>query len=212
MRGVLLALAVGAPIALSAQVDTLRVDSLGRIVPLREAPRRSPVSLQVVDSLQPPISSRRAFIYSFILPGLGQAKLQRHSAGAIFFGFEMISVAMLGKSAYDLRIAKRGARVSLPNSFVVGADGRVTFDSLGVPIVKDTVPNRYGVPADDERRSLVKARQLHYEDWLAMLFFSHLFSAADALVAAQLWDVPREVEFRRLPNGDLGVGAKIFFP
>lgn len=201
-----------------AQRDTLRTDSLGRIVPRVAAagvPVRNATSttsvLRVVDSLTPPISGRRAFVYSFLLPGLGQAKLGRHSAGALFFGFEMVSMAMLGKSAYDLRIAKRGAGVMLPNSFELDSDGRVKFDTLGVPIVKDSVPNRYGVPEDDERRSLVKARQLHVEDWYAMLFFSHLFAAADALVAAQLWDVPKQVEFRRLPNGDLGVGARIHF-
>jgi hypothetical protein len=36
----------------------------------------------------------------------------------------------------------------------------------------------------------VRTRRLHYEDWLAVLVFNHLFAGADAFVAAQLWDLP----------------------
>jgi hypothetical protein len=57
----------------------------------------------------------------------------------------------------------------------------------------------------------VKARRLHYEDWVAMLIFTHLFSGADAFVSAHLRDLPRQVELRRLPSGATGVGARISF-
>jgi len=31
------------------------------------------------------------------------------------------------------------------------------------------------------------------EDWAALIFFTHLFSAADAFVSAHLWDVRVQV-------------------
>src|SRR6185503_8537197 len=34
----------------------------------------------------------------------------------------------------------------------------------------------------------IKARRTHYEDWIAAIIFNHLFSGADAYVAANLWD------------------------
>jgi hypothetical protein len=56
----------------------------------------------------------------------------------------------------------------------------------------------------------VKARRLHFEDWIAMLAFNHLFSAADAYVSAHLWDLPAQVEMRALPRGN-GIGISIPF-
>jgi hypothetical protein len=46
----------------------------------------------------------------------------------------------------------------------------------------------------------VRARKQHVEDWVALLIFNHLFAAADAFVAAQLWDVPARVSVQR--DGD----------
>lgn len=162
------------------------------------------------DTLGPPISPGRAFLYSLILPGLGQSRLGRPSAGAMYFGFELTSVAMLSKSAYDLSIAKRRFREHVVNSYEVDAMGRPVLDPLGIPVPADTVPNRYA-PNDeeDELRSRLKARRLHYEDWVAMLLFTHLFSGADAFVAAQLWDLPTQVGLQRLPGGATGIGARV---
>jgi len=47
------------------------------------------------------------------------------------------------------------------------------------------------------------------QDWTVLLVFNHLFAAAEAYVAAQLWDFPAEVRFRVLPSGDLGLGIQI---
>jgi hypothetical protein len=129
----------------------------------------------------------------------------------MYFGFELTSIAMLSKSAYDLRIAKRRIREHIVNTYQVDANGRPVLDSLNRPIPKDTVPNRYAATGEDELRSRLKARRLHYEDWIAMLAFTHLFSGADAFVAAHLWDLPEQVEIRRLPGGATGVGARIRF-
>jgi hypothetical protein len=172
---------------------------------------RDTTAVQRQDSLRPPITPRRAFLYSLVLPGLGQSKLGRPSAGAMYFGFELTSVAMLGKSAYDLRVAKRRVREHIVNTYRLDANGRPLLDSLDRPIPNDTVPNRYAATDEDELRSRLKARRLHYEDWIAMLAFTHLFSGADAFVAAHLWDLPEHVEIRRLPGGATGVGARLRF-
>ena len=38
---------------------------------------------------------------------------------------------------------------------------------------------------------------------MALLIFNHLFSGADAFVAAQLWDLPANVAIRWLPGGPM---------
>ena len=178
-----------------------------------QPPRRDTVAriAQARDTLGPPITPRRAFLYSLALPGLGQSKLGRPSAGAVYFGFELTSIAMLSKSAYDLRIAKRRVREHIVNTYQVDAEGRPLLDSLDRPIPNDTLPNRYAATGEDELRSRLKARRLHYEDWVAMLFFTHLFAGADAFVSAHLWDLPAQVGFEQLPGGAKGIGIRLPF-
>ena len=56
----------------------------------------------------------------------------------------------------------------------------------------------------------MRARRVHYEDWLAAILFNHLFSGADAFVAAQLWDLPTQVSAR--PDaGGVTVAARLTF-
>lgn len=195
--------------ALSSNAEAQRADStrVGVTPPsdsARRASRQAPK-----DPFAPPITPRRAFLYSLAVPGLGQARLDRSSAGAIYTAAELVSIAMLGKSRYELNIAKRRVRESVVNSYAVDGNGAPTFGADGRPIVKDTLVSRYAQPGDDELRSRLKARRLQYEDWVALLAFTHLFSAADAFVSAHLWDLPRQVEIRSLPSGALGVGARL---
>ena len=63
---------------------------------------------------RPPVSARRAFLYSLLLPGLGQTALDRPSAGAFFFVIEATALGMVGKSLQDLREAKRFVGDSVP--------------------------------------------------------------------------------------------------
>ncbi|MBL8959194.1 MAG: hypothetical protein JNJ98_05020 [Gemmatimonadetes bacterium] len=176
--------------------------------PVAQDTVRRPVA-RLVDPFAPPITPRRAFLYSLAVPGLGQSRLQRPSAGAIYVAVEAISVAMLAKSRYDLNIAKRRVRESLVKNFASGPEGATFKD--GKPVVQDTVVSRYAQPTNDELRSRLKARRLHYEDWVALLAFTHLFSGADAFVSAHLWDLPRQVEMRTLPSGATGVGFRVPF-
>lgn len=202
--GLFLALVAAAPLLAQAR-DSARVT-----LPDSAQPR---VRVRVArDSLGPPISPRRAFLYSLAIPGLGQSRLQRPTSGAVYVALEMTAITMLVKSRYDLSIAKRRVKERLVNTYAIDpTTGLPRFDAEGRPIVADTVVSRYATPADDQLRSRLKARRLHYEDWVAMLAFTHLFAGADAFVSAHLWDLPRQVEVRRLPSGSTGIGARLPF-
>jgi hypothetical protein len=50
---------------------------------------------------------------------------------------------------------------------------------------------------------LIAARKTHVEDWVAVLVFNHLFAGIDGYVAAQLWQLPAQVEMRAFPHGML---------
>lgn len=149
------------------------------------------------DTLRPPISPRRAFLYSLMLPGAGQAKLDRGYAGGMFFLIEVASLALVHRSAEDLRIARASAGDSVPLRFQFDAvTGLPVLDTNGNPTVAEWRVSRF-----DE--AYVRTRRLHYEDWIAVLIFNHLFAGADAFVAAQLWDLPGKVAIRQTPFGPL---------
>ncbi|MBU6365858.1 MAG: hypothetical protein KJT01_06570 [Gemmatimonadetes bacterium] len=113
-------------------------------------------------------------MYSLGLPGLGQSRLQRGTAGALFASVELAAIVMVRRSSADLREARRYRADSLPAQFTVQG---TTLAGSG------TVPVRFS--ADLER-----TRRLHVEDWIAVVAFNHLLAGADAFVSAQLWDMP----------------------
>ena len=117
----------------------------------------------------PPIRPKTALFRSLLVPGWGQASLDRGTAGATYFALEAGSIAMLIFAKKELSVAKRAARDS-------------TF-------VADTVA--LGPPPELAAR--VRVRRSQVEDWAALIFFTHLFSAADAFVSAHLWDVRVQV-------------------
>lgn len=129
---------------------------------------------RIPSRLSPPISPRRAFLYSLVLPGFGQSRLDRGTSGALFSSIELAALVMVRRSKADLREVNRYRIDTLPATFAV-VNG--VFRSTG------TITNRF-------TPDLERTRRLHVEDWLAVLAFNHLFGAADAFVAAQLWDVP----------------------
>ncbi len=140
----------------------------------------APVSTLFATEGDPPISPRRAFLYSLAAPGVGQVKLGRGNAAALFTSAEAFAVGMLVKSYYDLGVAKRFRRDSIPTIF--------TTD----PETGQLVPG--GFVTGQFSPGLIRARRLHVEDWLAALALIHLLSGIDAFVAAQLWDVPIDIE------------------
>ncbi len=131
----------------------------------------------------PPITPRRAFLYSLALPGYSQSILGRPTAGAIFVLTETIAIAMLRESSADLREARRFRTDSL---VVLGTD----------PTTGAVITQRSGY-----NDALINVRKGHVEDWVAFLLANHLFAAADGYVAAHLWDLPSQVSVRAGPNG-----------
>lgn len=124
---------------------------------------------------QAPLSPKRAFLTSAALPGLGQSKLDRGSSGALFAAVELAAVVMLRRSNADYHEAKRFQLDTIPTDFALGSNGK---------------PVKLGSTATGYTADLVRTRRLHREDWIAVIAFNHLFSGADAFVAAQLWDMP----------------------
>lgn len=171
-----------------ARRDTLRSrapDSLSR------GAARSPR-----DSLATPISPRRAFVYSVLLPGTAQAILNRPVAGALFVSVEVLALALASKAAYDLRFARAHQNDTVVVAYAVDpATGQPVLDPrTGLPTPVGTEQNGHGA-------ALVKARRVHFEDWIAALAANHLFAGADAFVAALLWDLPSRLSIRALPRG-----------
>ncbi len=166
--------------ALIAAPGTQCLDA--QVRPDTAASRASPDTMARVDTvgprpeLRPPLSPRRAFLYSLLLPGYSQSVLGRHRAGALQLAFEAASLIMIRQSASDVREARRMLADSIPVSFVGPA---------GQPLIRwERTPFS---------ASLIRSRQSHLEDWIAVLIANHLFSAADGYVASLLWDLPTEI-------------------
>jgi hypothetical protein len=148
----------------------------------RVGPRQPTVDTTTKPIPAPPLSPRRAFLYSLLLPGYSQTVLGRPTAAAIFALTESIGIAMLRESQADLSEARRLRTDSL---VVIGVDAN------GVPIT-------YQAYYSD---GLISIRRGHVEDWVAFLIANHLFASADAYVAAHLWDLPTQVSVRPTPSG-----------
>lgn len=159
----------------------------------RDAPR--PSGVPSPKRFEAPVTPFGAFWRSFLLPGWGQAVLDRPVAGAVFGTAEALSVAMIRKAAYDLREARRYGADSVIVSTWRVVNGREVLDSLGRPAIATTTRNRWTQDA------IQPARATFREDWAAALVFIHLISGVDAFISAQLWDLPAQVAIRPAPMG-----------
>jgi hypothetical protein len=133
--------------------------------------------------LRPPLTPRRAFLYSLVMPGYAQSVLGRNRTSSLIMAFETVALVMIRESAGSLREARRNLADSVIVSYV---------DASGQPrLVYQRTPFS---------AALVRSRQEQLEDWIAVLVGNHLFAGADAYVAALLWDLPAEVAFRATPR------------
>lgn len=178
-----LLLAVLLPAIAAAQ----RVDSASASVV--KAPEQERTTIP--DSLRPPVTPRRAFLYSLLAPGYSQSLLGRHRAAVLMLAFEGIALAMIHESAADLQEARRTANDSVVISYVT--PGNSATRTIKAPRFDD---------------DYVRVRRSHLEDWIAVLIANHLFSGADAFVAANLWDVPAQLSVRVTP-GRAVLGASL---
>ena len=184
------AMACLAPVAARAQ----RADTTHRADTTRRAPPKTTAAVVArPDSLAAPLTPRRALVYSIFVPGSAQSILGRHKAAAAFVLVEAITISMVRESVADVRQARRFANDTTVVSYV---------DGSGNPLV----PPLIRPPQFDS--SFVKSRRAHTEDWAALLVANHLFSAADAFVAANLWKVQAHLSLQATPDGAV-VGASL---
>lgn len=176
-------------IALVLALCTATVGSAQSTDSARAGMSASPKPALRDSSLVPPLSPRRAFLMSLLIPGYSQLRLQRPNGAALFGAAEVLSIGMARKAALDLREARRGARDSVVLTWQTNpVTGGVLVDSITGKPKPATYERNRNTP---ER---IAARRTHYEDWIAAIVFNHLISAADAYVAANLWDFPVNVK------------------
>ena len=181
LASALVMLAAGTGAAHAQRGDTLRPPAVvvqgAPIVTRDTAPR-------------PPISPRRAFLYSLAVPGSAQTILGRPRSAALFVTVEAVAITLARKAANDLREARRFARDSTVVTYQVDpVTGVALRDSTGALIPATFLPNYFG-------GDRVAARKTHFEDWIAALIFNHLISGAEAFVSAHLWDLPAQVSMQ----------------
>lgn len=172
--------------AVAQQQDSARAGVARQPPATHRAPRADTVK-------GPPIPPGRAFLYSLLIPGLGQAKLDRAWTGALFAGVEVLAISRWEQAERDLRYAQTHRRdsIALRDSVV---NGVVQIDTATGKPVEIFAYNPYS-------STRVGARKVHVEDWIAVIIFNHLISGADAFVEAQLWDLPSRISAFRAPDG-----------
>jgi hypothetical protein len=133
-----------------------------------------------------------------LVPGLGQYELYRPKATAIFAAAELGTIAMSFKSKHDLDLATAARR----DTTIVG----VVDSTTGKPVIDPVtgLQKTIGVLKNRNLVDRIKARRTHLEDWVAGLVFNHLFSGADAWVAANLADFDANVNVSSF-NGVRGI-------
>ncbi|MGH7605661.1 MAG: hypothetical protein ACRENK_16910 [Gemmatimonadaceae bacterium] len=129
------------------------------------------------------MTPRRAFLTSLLLPGYAQTVFGRDKAAMIFTVVEIGAIGMARKSAQDLAEAKGLAHDSVVATYKTDPSTGIAIKdpTTGLPIPDTWIASRF-------TPDRIKARRTHYEDWIATIIFNHLFSGADAYVAANLWD------------------------
>ena len=145
----------------------------------------------------PPITARRAFLYSLAAPGSAQSILGRPTAGSIFVAAEAGALAMIAKSVNDLHAARAIAGDSVVTGYTVP-----TGKTEPVPVYNRT-------PGAKRAQSRIPARRAHVEDWITILIVNHFLAGADAYVAANLWDVPTDISVAPSSTGGVQLGARL---
>jgi len=154
---------------------------------------------------KPPMSPRRAFLTSLLIPGYAQTVFGRDRAAMLFSVIEIGSIGMARKAALDLAEAKGLPRDSVVARYKVDPNtGLATIDpKTGLPVPDTYIASRF-------TPDRIKARRTHYEDWIAAIVFNHLFSGADAYVAANLWDFKANIGVVAAPRSG-GIYASLRF-
>jgi len=181
-----------APVTARAQVADSTLTGPGAKTlckpPARRAPAPSVPRIVIAGQVEKPLpecrvplSPRSALVRSLLLPGLAQYQLYRPKAAGLFVATELGTIGMAIKSKIDLDEATAARRDTTIIQVV---------DANGVPVIdpETGLQKTAGKPKNQNLADRVKARRTHLEDWIAGIVFNHLFSGADAWVAANLAD------------------------
>ena len=149
------------------------------------------------------MTPRRAFLSSLLIPGYAQTVFGRDHAAMLFAVIEIGSLGMARKAAQDLAEAKAFVKDSIVATYKIDpVTGIAIIDpKTGLPVPDTYIASRF-------TPDRIKARRTHYEDWIAAILFNHLFSGADAYVAANLWDFKANIGVVATPNS-AGVYASV---
>jgi hypothetical protein len=141
------------------------------------------------------MTPRRAFLSSLLIPGYAQTVFGRDKAAMLFAVIEVGAIGMARKAAIDLADAKALAGDSVVATYKIDpVTGIAIIDpKTGLPEPDTYIASRF-------TRDRVNARRTHYEDWIAAIIFNHLFSGADAYVAANLWDFKTNIGVVATPH------------
>ena len=63
----------------------------------------------------------------------------------------------------------------------------------------------------DEMAEKIEGKKQEIEDWVFLLVFNHLISAAEAFVSGLLWDFPADLNVEAPPSGGVQAGLSIEF-
>jgi hypothetical protein len=178
----LLAIGLVCGIVLVPETSPAQQRDSGR-VGIGMSPTQAPPAPRSDSAPRPPMTPRRAFLTSLLLPGYAQTVFGRDRAAMLFTVIEIGSLAMARKSALDLAEARALAHDSVVATYKIDPNTglAITDPKTGLPVPATWIASRY-------TPDRIKARRTHYEDWIAAIIFNHLFSGADAYVAANLWD------------------------
>ena len=132
-----------------------------------------------------------------------QLRFKRPKAATIFLAAEAGGIGMALKSRHDLNLAKAA---KLDTVFTP------VLDNLGKPVIDSASgkPKTTAALRNPNLADRVKARRTHFEDWVAIVVFNHLFAGADAFVAANLQDFNTNVNVTSTDKG-VQILAKVFW-
>ena len=115
----------------------------------------------------------------------------------MFVAAEAGTLAMIAKSANDLRAARALAHDSVIFKYDTASargTGQLPFRRLTIGAIR--------------AGTRIPARRAHLEDWITILIVNHFLAGADAYVAANLWDVPTDVNLAAAPAGGMVIAAR----
>jgi len=156
---------------------------------------------RVLPACKIPISPRAALLRSLLVPGLAQYQLDRTKGASLFVTTELGGIAMALKSKNDLNKAT-AARKDTTIEPVLDSNGKPVIDP------KTGLPETVGKIKNQNLADRIRARRTHLEDWIAAIVFNHLFSGADAWVAANLADFNANVNVTAIGRG-VQVAARV---